>query len=58
MIVQDLEVLLCGRVVAKVLSDFDTVPPRFRHLANGAARRSHANDLSAKDLVAKDLESR
>jgi hypothetical protein len=35
MIGQDLYVLLCGRVVANVVGDFDTVPPRFRRTADG-----------------------
>jgi hypothetical protein len=55
MIVQDPDVLLCGRVVAKVVGDFDSAPPRSRHIADEAMLRSLAMDLVTKDLVAKDL---
>ena len=58
MIVQGLDVLLCGRVVANVVGDFDTASTRFRLIADEVARRSVAKDLVAKDLVVKDLESR
>ena len=34
-----LDVLLCGRVVANVVGDFDTASPRFRLIADGVARR-------------------
>jgi hypothetical protein len=35
MIRQDFYVLLCGRVVANVVGDLDTAPPRSRHIADG-----------------------
>jgi hypothetical protein len=39
MIRQDFYVLLCGRVVANVVGDLDTAPPRSRHIADGVALR-------------------
>jgi hypothetical protein len=34
-----LDVLLCGRVVANVVGDFDAASPRFRLIADEVARR-------------------
>jgi hypothetical protein len=42
MIRRDRDVLHCGRVVANVVGDFVTVPPRFRRIADGVVPRSHA----------------
>jgi hypothetical protein len=45
MIGRDHDVLPCGRVVANVVGDFVTVPPRSRRIADGVARCLRAKGL-------------
>jgi hypothetical protein len=42
--------LLCGRVAANVVGNFDSAPPKFRRIADEVTRRSCAKGLVAKDF--------